>query len=460
MRLLKRGRKLLRNRENRTLVTSACADKCCDPCPNFVRVQWCCDPLRRAWAYMNRPECPSYREGTRSFSATESQTFRLTDDPSATCWRTDPLPDGNIITRAQLLALPIGEQLVVGNALDAGLVILDNCEDETCGPCPECCGSTYTPDGCGDIPTSDYVCCECGDNYTLTITETSQSSSVAEFLHPCTVYPAIGSLTNGECHITHTATIHFGCEEVDDGNGGRVLRRKVTGKHIVDVTYRKTFATIRYLFGNDAPEGCQLQSFSTGRVVEDIRHFEYPWTGGEGCGLTLSAVSRGGVCGGPRAIGPSYGFGRFIGQGECSGVYSQTVDPCDPDQGGSAGSRGCQMGLPYEGFNTRWSGARDCDGGTFSESGDWINSRVGLDADTSVNGGPLLPTSWGGAERGTWEYSISWQKTGGDACNDDPCTKQQPALVKPDQPRRRVTASAILENALNAKPKGCNCGKK
>ena len=474
MRLLKRGRKLLRVRDKRALATSSCADRCCDgACPNYVRIAWCCDHAVVGWLWMNRPECPGHIPSRPSFRTDGPQVFRISDDPSQTCWATDPLPEGNVRTYADI---PPAE-LILLQHLTASAEIVDNCADARCGPCPECCGSRYMPIGCGDNtnPPGEFRCCECGDGYTLTITETSQSSAVGtHYQDPCTVFPSIGSQPSWEVSATHTATFNFGCREVPDGNGGTTLQREVTGSSTIRIERAGHYATIRYRFPLQTGDPCFLESFSRGRDVFQNTDSVDGWVqfgGGEGCGLTVRQASRLGaidfsLLGTTRGFG--YGLNRYNLLGECSGQHEQWIPACSDELGGPDNFL-CRMGVDRVGFSVQWDGNQSCNGGAFTESGSFVN-LAGLRSDTSVNGQPLQETTWGGVESGSWVHSITWAVTGGEPCDADPCGQQNPAGLQARANTARLDSkppatekplAALLEDVLQRRlRKGCNCGKR
>lgn len=459
----------------RALLSSSCAAECCGsgPCPNYVKVRWCCDIEREAWVWMNRPDCPGYQEDIPSLSTTDPQTFRLTSDPTNTCWTTDPQGEGNIRAYADI---PPGAMLLPRGA---NAEILDGCLDARCGECPECCGSRLMPPGCGGgLSTSERVCCECGDDYTLTITETSQSSGLAtHYADPCTTFPSIGAGPSWEVSVTRTATFHFGCREVPDGSGGTRLERVVTGQSVMRRIDKEHWALIRYHFPVDQNDTCYLESFTPAyRTVTTEREFVRTWEelgGGEGCGLTREAVAQTT----PHDLGldrATFGSGAFQAAsrfdlfGECNGELSQTLSACS-DLPGGPNSTACRFGLGTVGWAVQWSGNKTCSGGTYGETGTSTvvtNVRV----DTIVNNQPAGETLWLGAEAVEWRYDIAWQVTGGRPCFADPCGQQQPAdlrLRSDTRPRdirpragEPLTKEQILSLALRGFGKGCNCGKR
>lgn len=472
MRLLKRGRKLLRVRDKRALATSSCADTCCDgACANYVKVRWCCDPTREAWTFMNRPDCPGYVDWLGSLSTTDPQVFRLATDPSQTCWSTDPVPEGNIRAYSDI---PAGA-LILPRGVESEIV--DGCADDRCGPCPECCGSRFMPTGCGSNSTvpGENVCCECGDNYTLTITETANSRATGtHYADPCTTFPSIGTQPSWESRATHTATFTFGCREVDDGNGGTRLERFVTGRSVLERTRTINYARIVYYFpvDNFDPRPCGLIEFGQGRTVVDTQTFERTWEeayGGEGCGLTRNFVARLGpenlIPGNLTGMGT--GIARFDIFGECFGSDSVSLPVCD-----NPFSFECQMGIPFSGYNMQWTGSRNCDGGAFTESGTFGGGQSNWSEVTVIQGdttNPAFDTLWPGGQAGSWEYSVQWNTSGGEACDADPCGQQQPIMLRPKDNIHRLdtkpakyenlTREQILQRALRG-VKGCNCGKR
>ena len=410
---------------------------------------------------MNRPDCGAYIPGVPSLSAERSEVFRDPDDPSATCWRTDPLPEGNMRPFADI---PIEERTSI--VLWSNIVLVGGCADDSCGPCPECCGSRLMPDvTCGDGDGIGSRCCECGDDYTLTITESATGSGTGtHYADPCTTFPAIGhTQPTWEVRATHTASFHFGCETVDLG-AGPVLRRKVTGQSVVRIVRRTFFANIEYHLptSNADPEQCHLISVSQGRTVEEVAEFTRTWDqlaiGDEGCGITPSVASQLG----PMAMGLAQGRGYGLRQynaGECNGEYQQWFDGCSPEAGGPFGIP-CSFGIPRVGFDVQWTGYQSCTGGGFTENGTYHQTGP-VPVTTIVNGGPPGDTTWLGGEAGSWSYSLQYGVGGGRRCESDPCANQQPFLLRAAKTRQGiVTGASILDRALNAKAKDCNCGKR
>lgn len=415
---------------------------CCDgTCPNYVRVVWCCDPLRVAWLWMNRPECAGHIPTLPVIPLDGPVTVALGapgQNQVSNCWKTDPVPEGNVRTFA---AIPPGE-IVVWDA-DGTPEIVDNCGDPRCGPCPECCGSRTMPGGCGGWASPDAgagTCCECGDDYTLTITETMRASGRATaYADPCTTFPSIGEGPSWDVEITRTATFVFGCEEVTE-DGVTFLRRKVTGSSVLRRVRRGHYARIEFQVPRDNfdPTPCALISFQPGhRTVEESAEFVRSWNelaiGGEGCGLTRDQVA----VAGPEDWGlsrPGLSMGAFqaagrFDLGECFGSLTQYIGPCDAILGG-VDAWSCRMGTAPIGFEVQWTGSRNCDGGSYSETGSFQAANVLLRADVVVqqlgnpNSGIPFEGTWGGDEAGEWTYGVAWQKSAGRACFVDPCVAQ------------------------------------
>ncbi len=455
MRLLKRGRKLLRVRDKRALATSSCADTCCDgACPNYVKVRWCCDPAREAWVYMNRMDCPGYRDWLLSLSPTEPQTFKLSSNPQDACWTSDPLPEGNIRTYAEV---PAGAFFV---PVSADSFIVDSCLDPACDNCPECCGSNELPEGCGDV--GKPRCCECGDNYTLTITETARTTVTGtDYEYPCTIGLSTGhTQPAAEQVFTRTATFTFTCDPTTN-------TRVVTGVSRVDGRLDLHYANIRVRDDN----ACELVSIARGRTQTNLTQYEQTWndlhTGQEGCGLTRSEVGvllpTAIILGMPFDL-TAYGVFRYDA-GECAGQFERSIEACSQEGGGTNG-RACQFGLGSIRSTVAWSGSQACDGGAFEESGTFVGLAslpVAL-----TNQGGTFEGLWNGTQAGEWYYSCRWSVSAGDPCRSDPCANQNPVGfakatstrldTKPMQ-SESLKREQILQRALRG-VKGCNCGKR
>jgi len=457
VRLLKRGRKLLRVRGSRALATSGCADKCCDGgCANYVLVRWCCDPERTAWAFMNRRDCPDWRDWMPSLSPTEPQTFKVTADPASACWTTDPVPEGNVRRYADIPAnavfIPFGPDSV----------IVDGCDVPECLNCPECCGSKELPLPCGDYgPTT---CCECGDNYTLTITETARTTvQGTDYEYPCTVGLSTGhSQPAAEQVFTRTASFTFTC---DPDTGQRI----VTGTSSVNGRLDMHYANIRVRDDN----ACELVSIARGRTQTTLTDYEQQWTdlhsGQEGCGLTRSEAGillpTAIILGMPFDL-TAYGVFRYDVQGDCSGQFERSIEACSTEGGGPNG-RACQFGIGTIRSSVAWSGSQACDGGSFEESGTFVGLASLPVALTNQAG--TFEGLWNGTQAGSWFYSCRWNVTGGDPCRQDPCANQNPVGFAKSTSNRVDTLpikpgasiadmrDTILQKRLG---KRCNCGKK
>lgn len=469
IRLLKRAGRLLRLPSGR-LATTECRDRCCNgsACPNYVLVRWCCEPERTAWVYMNRLDCPGHVDWLPTLSATEPQTFKVSADPTSACWTTDPLPEGNVRAYRDI---PTGSVII---PLDEASFIVDSCLVPECLNCPECCGSRNMPEGCGDF--GPLRCCECGDNYTLTISETMTASGFGtHYADPCTTFPAIGhQQPTWEHQFTHTASFRFECEEVDLG-AGPFLRRKVVGQSVITIRRLVHYAVIDYTFPTQAGDPCFLNSASQGRTVVQtdetiVRSWDQLGIGAEGCGLTRSQAARfGPSVGGLGTLGLSkHGVGvGLYDAGDCSGTDATWYAGCSVEAGGDFGTA-CQFGISRIGSEVQWSGSQGCNAGAFSETGTYV-AVGGLPVSTIINGNGPVDSLWTGAEEGTWAYNLQWSTTGGDACQQDPCSKQEPVgLTKTTLKGAKNTGSlamrvgngSVLDRALNAKAKDCNCGKR
>lgn len=424
---------------------------------------------------MNRPDCPGHVPDYPSLPLTGPQTFKVSADPLSACWTSDPLPEGNVRAYRDIPA----DAIFIPFGVDA--VLVDGCDVPECLNCPECCGSRTMPNRCGQNsdPPGEVVCCECGDDYTLTLTETMRASGVGtHYADPCTVFPAIGhTQPTWDIESSRTATFHFGCEEVDDGNGGTFLRRKVTGVSVARIVSRRHRALIEYHFPVDQNDTCYFISAGVGRteVLRDetfTRTWEELGIGAEGCGLTRRAAAYFGpgvnLFG---TLGAVYGVGlgetRYDVDGECSGSSATWTDGCDPSLGGEF-AIACRFGVSRVGSEVVWAGDQECRGGSFTESGTY--TAVGqLPATVVVNGLPPSDTDILGAESGTWEYTQAWGVSGGRECQQDPCTKQEPiglakTRIKGEKSARSLAdgrgGGSVLDRALNAKAGGCNCGKR
>lgn len=391
---------------------------------------------------MNRPDCPGHVPAYPSLSTTAPVTFKVTADPLSACWTSDPVPEGNVRAYADIPAgavfVPFGNGTVIAGG---------GCLDPICLNCPECCGSRSMPNRCGDFsdPPGVFICCECGDDYTLTISERAQSVATGtHYADPCTVYPSIGTQQSWDSTVTHEATFHFGCEEVDGGPEGTFLRRKVTGQSVVTIRRNGYYARIVYTVG---PGTCSLVSFGAGRTETFEEEFTNGWESflGEGCGLTLRQVARLGpedwsVTRTSRGLG--YGIARFINLGECFGQHAEWTPGCSDDLGGPF-NPACRFGLAAVGFSVAWSGSQGCDGGTFEETGTFANLAA-MRVEEVVNGvqTPGDP-SWQGAEAGSWSYSCTWAKTGGAPCQQPPCEDQQPAGLIRERIKRERAARNV-----------------
>lgn len=421
---------------------------CCDStCPNYVLVRWCCDPERTAWAWMNRPECPGHVPAYPSLSATAPQTFKVNSDPASACWTSDPIPEGNVRAYGDVpqgaVFIPFGE----------GTVLVDSCLEPACLNCPECCGSRTMPDGCGDGTVGGAaICCECGDGYTLTISEVMIARGMGtHYADPCTTFPAIGHTQPTWDHeVRRTATFVFGCEEVGDGNGGTFLRRKVTGQSVMTISRIKYYARIEYHFPQFTGDPCFLIAATQGRTeVELDETIERTWeelgNGGEGCGLTRRAAAEAGPSvGGLGTFGLSkhgVGVNRYDALGDCSGFEETWFDGCSVEAGGEFGTA-CRFGINRIGSEVRWSGTQNCDGGTFHEDGEYVTVG-GLPVETIINGVGPEDAAWTGAERGAWAYDLTWSVSGGEECQVDPCQDQNPVGLTREKVRSERRAREI-----------------
>lgn len=460
MRLLKRGRKLLRVRDKRALATASCADRCCDGgCPNHVLARWCCDPERTGWVYMNRRDCPGYRDWLPSFSATEPQTFKVSPAASDACWTTDPVPEGNVRTYADIpggaFFVPVSDQSF----------IVDSCLVPECLNCPECCGSRTMPQGCGDGSNGEPTrCCECGDNYTLTITETERITvNGTDYEYPCTVGLSTGhSQPAGESIVTRTASFRFVCDTTTN-------TRRVIGASTVDGATTLHLADIVVQPDNS----CLLVSITRGRTVVTPVNYSQTWNelqgGQEGCGLTRREVAilfpTGLFVGDPFEL-QSWGVNQYDVGGVCAGQYERSMEACSPEAGGPNG-RACQLGIGVVRSSVAWSGNQSCNGGAFEETGTF--KTLGALPVDFTNGVGTFFGSWNGVQEGEWFYSCRWNITPGDPCQSDPCQNQNPVgLAKSTTSRVEVAApdpSQSMADRLKSilakrSRKGCNCGRK
>ena len=450
-------RALVANTDRRALVDASCAEECCggDPCPNWVRAAWCCNPGVFGWLYMNRPECPGYVPDRTTIRADASQVVSI----FGTCYATDP----DTVRAGR--DIPDGEPIInVGPGLE---IAPEGCSDPLCRECPSCCAAQVAANGTCGFPgnPSETHCCVCGESYVLTITSRETSTIMATYGHPCT--PRIdpqGPIVYQECEASGTYVFEFVCDRSSDA-AIRVVNR-IQGT--LERTTRKHWARI-----DIAPEGpgqqppCSLDSFSAGRVDTEVNTFGsgQAWVLGEGCGLLRQGVSQ------YAAGGCAYGsnVAAMFDAGQCSGHYRYDADCNDPF---ILNNLACVWGLqPFE--DTTWSGDQRCDGGFFTSNGTLRTFFANdLRAEVSVGGQPRYDeTGWGGVKEISWEQSLSWSVSGGGDCfGTNPCQNQSPQLrsnriIKVADravgaPKVR-TSGGLLERALGgARGKGCSgCGR-
>lgn len=405
---------------------------------------------------MNRRDCPGFREDIPSFSVDGPQTFKVSPEPTSACWTTDPVPEGNVRAYADIPAsaifIPVGPESF----------IVDSCLVPECLNCPECCGSREMPDvTCGEGFNGPRKCCECGDNYALTIIERMERHEVGtHYGDPCTNYPALAyEQPVLDIVETHEATFNFGCVD-----GVRV----VTGIGRINTLAQTHYADLRVHYPTTPTDSCYVESISRGRTQETTIEQAYQWgdrqPGLEGCGVTRQSI---------RQLTPSsdaplsgYGLAKYDFEGVCFGSESRFSDGCLTENGGPNGVS-CQFGID-PGSSVEWSGSQSCRGGSVRESGTFVlplSNPVAM----YINGGPAQEGLYLGARSGTWTYSIEWNVTRGDLCQQDPCSKQEPVgLTKTTLKGAKNTGSlamrvgngSVLDRALNAKAKDCNCGKR